>query len=354
MAPQRWVDTPNTRVKDSGFGWVDATWSPSGRQGAPDVPALADDLYCSVAMLDQSAYQRARVFLEGCRELERAVCDFVLDGGPVWRVVDALEVFQNPDGGFGHGLEPDLLCGSSSAVATAAALRRITEVAAPPSHAMVANAIAWTQRTLDPHERTWRIVPTDAGTAPHAPWWDQEGLEERFNGFTLNPKADLVAHLYAIDENADGWLDRLAEDVSRELENRVAANVALDMHEIGGCVALLDAPHVPVQVRRRLHELLAPLVDANVARDAGAWSSYSLRPLAAAPKPGCAFAGQLSEVVHAELDYLIAEQAEDGGWWPTWSWDRDEEVWLRQRQVWAGVLTVDALTRLEAYGRLER
>jgi hypothetical protein len=59
-------------------------------------------------------------------------------------------------------------------------------------------------------------------------------------------------------------------------------------------------------------------------------------------------------VVHAELDFLIAEQAPDGAWWPTWSWDRDDATWERQRETWASVLTLDALTRLHAYGRLDR
>ncbi len=342
----------NIQAKDSGFNWLDATPRREERQEASDVLPRWH-LYCGVTNLGSDAYQRARAFLDQGRALERAAVAHALDDGPAWQVLDALAAFQNPDGGFGHGLEPDLLSGASSAVATAMALRRLAQADAAPTHAVVEGAVAWAQRTIDPHERTWRIVPPDVEAAPHAPWWDQDGLEERFKSFVLNPKADLIAQLYALGTSDDGWLDGLTDDVVREVANRVAAGVPLEMHELIGTVALVDAPHVPVLARRHLYDLLTPLLDAAVERDAEAWSSYVLRPLAVVPRPGSAFASHLAELVDAELDYLVAEQADDGAWWPSWSWERDEGVWEQQRVAWAGVLTLNALLRLHAFGRLD-
>jgi len=322
-------------------------------KGHPGIGHLAA-YTAPMATLDHDAYRSARAFLERGRALEAALFTYALEDGPAWHVLDALAAFRNPDGGFGHGLEPDVLCGATSALATSVALRRLAEIAAPPGHALVEGGAEWARRTIDPGTRTWRIVPPEADEAPHAPWWDQDGLEERFHGFALNPKADLVAQLFALSDGDDGWLDQLAGDVVREIEHRTAAASALDMHEIIACVALADAPHVPVSVRHRLVELLAPIVDVAVLRDPDAWRGYGLRPLAVAPRPGCAFAGALHDVVHAELDYLIAAQAPDGAWWPTWTWGRDDAVWERQREAWASVLTLDTLTRLHAHGRLGR
>jgi hypothetical protein len=196
-------------------------------------------------------------------------------------------------------------------------------------------------------------VPVETEDAPHAPWWDAEGLEERFGGFRINPKADVLAQLYALGFDVDGWLDALAEDVVRDLEARAAAGEPSGMHDATAAVALLDAPCVPVPVRLRLHEVLVDVVDALVERDPGRWSEYTLRPLSVAPRPGSAFAGRLTEAVDANLDFLIGEQGDDGAWWPTWAWGRDEEVWERQRLVWAGALTLDALLRLHAYDRID-
>lgn len=330
------------------------TAAPRTCQGADATPARRSLLYCGVALLAPVAYQRARTFLEGGRPLEHAVFAYAFEQGPAWRVLDALATFQNPDGGFGHGLEPDHLGAGSSALATTQALRLLVRVAAPASHALVRDVVAWSQRSLDPNARVWPIVATDDEHAPHAPWWDADGLSERFNGFTLNPKAELLAGLYALGAGDDGALDRLAEDVVRELEHRVAAGREVDMHEIQASVALADAPHVPVPLRHRLVELLEPIVLNAVGRDREAWRSYGMRPLTVAPRPGSAFAAALADLVQAELDYLIEEQSPDGAWYPTWAWGRDDDTWTRQRRVWAGVLSVNALTALHAHGRLGR
>jgi len=300
------------------------------------------------------AFQRARAFVEAGRPLEHALFGYAFENGPAWRVLDALSAFQNPDGGFGHGLEPDYLSGSSSALATSVALRHLVRIAAPAAHAVVRDTVAWTRDSLDPQRRVWPIVPGDDDSTTHAPWWDHDGLAERFNHFTLNPKADLLASLYALGAGDDGSLDRLADDVVRELEHRAAAGPPADMHELLGAVALADAPHVPVAVRHRLVELLEPAIATTLGRDPKAWAAYGLRPLAVAPRPGCAFAADLAELIDLELDYLIAEQSPDGAWYPTWTWGRDEATWQRQRLVWAGALTLQALTALQAYGRLGR
>jgi hypothetical protein len=303
--------------------------------------------------LDTSAFQRARDVIARARPLERALFAHAFEDAPTWPVLDALATFRNPDGGFGHGLEPDHLSARSSALATSVALRRLVAVDASPEHALVRDAVAWCRSTLVPHERVWPIVPDQVDGAHHAPWWDTDGLERRFNGFTLNPKADLLAQLYALGAGDDGGLDRLADDVVREAEHRSAAGIEIDMHELSACVALVDAPHVPVPVRHRLFELLTPHIETTIGRDADAWRHYGLRPLAIAPRPGSAYAGTFGDLVEAELDVLIETQHGDGAWRPTWSWGRSDDVWERQREVWAGVLTLEALVQLRAYGRLE-
>jgi hypothetical protein len=304
--------------------------------------------------LSADAFERARTFLAAhARPVEVAAFDRAFAGGPAWRVIDALEPYQNPDGGFGHGLEPDALVGPSGALATSVALRRLAEIETPGDHPMVAAATSYLRTTLDPHDRVWRIVPQETEDAPHAPWWDAEGLEERFHGFRVNPKADILAHLIALRADTSGWVDALCEDVVRDLEAWRAAGEGVGMHDVIAAVSLLDAPDLAVPVRLRLHEVLVPLVDEHVARDPGAWNGYALRPLHVAPRPGSAFAARLADPIDANLDFLVREQGDDGAWWPTWEWGRDHETWPRQRQAWAGVLTLEALSRLRAFDRIE-
>ncbi len=306
--------------------------------------------------LTPDRYLRARAFLhDRARPLERAAFEHDFEGGPAWPVFDALAAFQNPDGGFGHGLEPDARTGASGALATSVALHRMAEVRAPSDHPMVRAAVDYLKATIDPVTGTWRIVPEATADAPHAPWWSQDGLEERFQGFVLNPKADLVAQLYALCPSADEpWLDGLATDVLREVEARAAAG--MEMHDLIGVAHLLDAPHVAPGVRSRLLTLAVPLAEAAVGRTAEAWSGYGLKPLALAPRPESALAAALDGPLQAQLDHLVATQAEDGAWWPVWSWGdgADADAWAASRVAWAGMLTLDALRQLRAFGRLDR
>ena len=306
-------------------------------------------------MLSPERYAAARAFLcERARPLERRAFETDFEGAPSWPVFDELAHFQNPDGGFGHGLEPDALTGASGALATSVALHRLAEAGASADHPMVAAAVAYLQQTIDPTTRTWRIVPEATAEAPHAPWWAQDGLEKRFHGFTLNPKADIVALLYTLGPAADeGWLDALAEDVVREVEGRAAAG--LEMHDMINVVHLLDAPHLSPALRRRLLELIVPVAQESVGHGPEDWVGYGLKPLALAPRPDAALAPALAGAVDAHLDHLVAVQADDGAWWPQWSWGDGvfPDAWADSRLAWAGMLTLDALRQLHAYGRIE-
>jgi hypothetical protein len=305
--------------------------------------------------MNRDAFQRAQAFLcERARPLERRAFEHAFQGAPAWPVLDELARFQNPDGGFGHGLEPDALTGASGALATSVALRRLAEVDVGPDHPLVRQAVGYLEQTIDPASRAWRIVPEATAEAPHAPWWAQEQLEERFGAFALNPRADILAQLYALGPAADeGWLDTLAEDVVRTAEVRAATG--LGMHDLIGVVRLLDAPHLSPALRRRLLDLAVPLAEAEVGRTPEAWSTYGLRPLHLAPRPDAALASVLAEPLQAQLDHVLATQADDGAWWPEWSWGEsaDDDAWERSRTAWAGMLTLDALRQLRAFGRLE-
>lgn len=53
-------------------------------------------------------FQKAKEFIyRNARPLDLARWQFHFEGGGKEAVINALECYQNDDGGFGHGLEPD-------------------------------------------------------------------------------------------------------------------------------------------------------------------------------------------------------------------------------------------------------
>ncbi|NIW46718.1 MAG: hypothetical protein GWN30_18770, partial [Gammaproteobacteria bacterium] len=70
---------------------------------------------------DQLNTIKIHIYTHG-RLLERKIFSHVFEGAPIDGVISALAAYQNPDGGFGNGLEPDLMCPSSSAIGAESAL----------------------------------------------------------------------------------------------------------------------------------------------------------------------------------------------------------------------------------------
>jgi len=301
-------------------------------------------------MLGQDAFDRAARFLrEQARPLEAALYRHGFEGASGEPAREALAAFQNADGGFGRGLEPDLRTPSSSALATARALLLLADLQVAGDHPQVRAACGYLERTRDVERWTWRIVPEDAGAHPHAPWWGDAGLEERFGHFLVNPRAAVVAGLLHFEDAAEeSWLGEVAEDAVRAVETR-----ELDMHELEASLALLEAPGLAVGSRARVRAACEEAATRLVETDPEAWWGYALQPVRVAPRPDSPLHHLFADVVHANLDVLIERQGEDGAWSPPWRWDAFPEAWAEARREWQGVLTLEALESLRAYGRIE-
>jgi hypothetical protein len=307
-------------------------------------------LYSGMAMLSPDAFARAARFLaEEARPLEAARFRHAFEEAPPEAAIEALGAYQNGDGGYGRALEPDLRTPSSSALATSRALLVLAELGVQGGHPQVRAAADYLERGMDPERWTWRIVPDDAGAHPHAPWWGQAGLEERFGGYLVNPRAAVVAGLLHFeDAHEASWLGGVAEDTVRAVETR-----ELDMHELMAALSLLEAPRLGVGSRARVRVACEHAALRLVATDADAWRSYGLQPVTVAPRPDSPLHHLFAEAVHANLDLLIEQQGEDGAWAPNWAWDAYPEAWAEARRDWQGVLTLDTLLTLRAYGRIE-
>src|SRR6201986_3601200 len=90
-------------------------------------------------------------------------------GGPTDPVLEALRGYRNPDGGFGHALEPDLRGPGSQPAPTLYALEILNE--ADAAHGELArDARAFVASIAAPHGGIPAVL---AGfeSYPHAPWF---------------------------------------------------------------------------------------------------------------------------------------------------------------------------------------
>lgn len=298
------------------------------------------------------AMERASAFVRtSARPLDQARFAYML-GGPDEAVHAELARFQNEDGGFGHGMEPDLQAPTSTVLATTVGLQILREVEAPAEHPLVSNAMRYLMATYDARAERWPLIDAAASEAPHAPWWTyDENLENAFGQFMANPRAEILGYLYDYPEH-------VPEDIRRRLTDAVSAHLKaapdeMEMHDLLCYVRLVETRTLPEYVRAALLPKLHSVVDRIVPRDPTVWEGYGLTPLAVVSSPASPFAARLADAIPANLDWLIAHQGADGSWGPAWTWgDMYPGAWPAAERDWKGVLTVNTVRQLQAFGGL--
>ncbi len=298
--------------------------------------------------LSSKAFAKARSFVaETARPLDQALLAWRMGEGAPAAVFSALVGYQNDDGGFGHGLEPDLATPASSAIATSVGLRLLAQIDAPARHPTVRAALAWLEQAFDAEAGVWPIIPAEVDLAPHAPWWRwSKDLADNWNGFRFNPSAELLGYLYRWREVAAPQLVTAAEAAMREALAEV--RIIEGAYDLMCAARLAQAPGAPADLRKTLVERV---VRSELARDPGDEHGSSLD---LAPTPSSPFAEPLAARIDPAIDALIAAQDADGGWPLFWDWSFvDEAAWAKARADWRGLITRGALETLMAWRRVE-
>jgi hypothetical protein len=262
------------------------------------------------------------------RLLDRHRYAMLFSDGSAEPVVAALLGYRNPDGGFGHALEPDLRCPGSQPAATLYALEILHETDRLDSEE-ARGARAWIASIAAPDGGIPFAVP-GFESYPYSPWWTA-GPPSSF--LTLG----LAASLHAGGVTGDEWLDRATEWGWRTIEDATEPSGYLLKY----ACAFLDA--VPDEDRARAAiASLRSRVDPAALAPAEAAEGETLRPLDLSPRPGSPSRGLFTTAaIEAHLDLVEAEQQEDGGWmfdWLAWS--------PAQTAAWRGIVTIRALTWL--------
>ncbi len=281
--------------------------------------------------IDRSA---AETFIwSAARLLDRHRYSTLFAGGPAAAVGDALRGYRNPDGGFGHGLEPDLRGPASQPAPTLYALEILHEAGAGDDE-LARAARDWLARIAAPDGGIPSVLP-GFEDYPHAAWF----APEPGSMLTLA----LAGALHASGVTEDAWLARATDWSWRSIE---AADQPRGYWLKFAC-AFLDA--VPDEQRARAAiASLAARVDTSAVSPVGGVEGEALRPLDLSPRPDSRSRDLVSQArIEAHLDAVESEQQQDGGWmfdWLAWS--------PAQTTDWRGNVTLRALIWLRDNERL--
>lgn len=267
-------------------------------------------------------------------------------------VIQELRHFQNPDGGFGKALEPDVRMKGSSVVATKFALQILLDIDVKASEPLVQNGVSYLLNTYDHLKQLWLLVSEKVMEEPHAPWWDFQGLEKEFGGFLANPKAGILRCLLEYQE-------LVPKSVLNEVKTSLMTHfnklpLEIFFFDAISFLQLLQSQSLEDSLRNQILNKLKRVAKKIVETNPDAWKKFSIKPLWLAPSPKAPLAEILKEDLQRNLDFEIQNQSKDGSWSPTWKWDNQwPDVWEIAEQEWKGILTLAMLRSLRDFNRFE-
>ena len=281
-------------------------------------------------------FDRARNFIYShARLLERLLFGVRFEEAPPEGVGRLISAYQNPDGGLGHALEPDVRCPESQPLFVAAGLSAMCD-AGWRDRDLSLSICSFLEGVSDAEGLVPILLPS-AFSSPHATHWTTAGQP------ALNPTASIcgLLHYQGVEHP---WLSR-ATHTCCELLLRDPPREAHTLR----CATRL-AEYLPDErVAAEIAEQIASALPGSAFYIAHApVQTYGLTPLHFSPTPTSRWRRLFTdEQIEGHLAYLMTLQQPDGGWPITW-----EAPGSASTAEWRGIWTLKALSILVAYSHI--
>lgn len=288
------------------------------------------------------------------RQLEKELFDVIIHNSNEEKFLAELGKFQNIDGGFGNGLEPDVRLPNSSATATSIALEHLSKFEANEGAlVMIKKAINYLENSYIRERKGWYAVGKEVNDHPHAPWWHyDEGLKmTALDKHWGNPSAAILAYLIKYAH----FVEKINIEAIKlkATKNIMSVDKFESFHELF-CYCTL-AEYSDKDFLDTFEQKLKIGIDYLVSKDESRWyTSYDATPLNFVNKPECRF-GVSNALVDRNLDKLIERLNNEVLLNP--HWDLNHTLYNNDmkgvRDEWLGVLTMKALEQLLRWDRIQ-
>ncbi|WP_117000272.1 hypothetical protein [Desertimonas flava] len=277
------------------------------------------------------------------RQLDRLRLQLQLGAVDAPQVLSALDGYQNPDGSYGWGLEPDLRDRAGQPGAALHAFEVFDEVAAltgirTPSAVKLCDWLGGVALADGGLPFALPVVRPD-GCAPF--WRDADPTVSSLHitAAVTAPALRLARHDEVVA--AHPWLVRSTRYCLDQIAARQRSSSTL---ELTYSLAFLDALAATDETTGHARRLGAVIPADGMMHVEGGRDDEFLRPLNFSPFPGGPSRSLFDPaIIGAELDRLASRQLDDGGWPPEFdSYSPAAEL------EWRGYLTVAAVITLRA------
>lgn len=289
-------------------------------------------------------HQAAKHFITAyARPLERAIYDYYFEGGARQAIVTELEKFQNPDGGFGHGLEADNWNPNSNPIATNDAIIILHRTQALGDAGGIIGGILrylHSRDSFDAEQRRWLFAIETNKEYPHAIWWEKNGG----GVMGYNPTVSLAAFMVCFHQRAP-YYEEILKDAFMDLQERTDISgdelkcylLCYELLRENGITDLLDLAE--------LNRLLQERLEQAICKDTKKYGvEYVPVPsdFFADPRPGF-ISEHIRPLIAAEKGVLADIQKHDGGFDISWQWHTPYPEFEQARKWWRAKITIDKM-----------
>ena len=304
-------------------------------------------------------FQLAEGFiLRNARPLDLAVWNYHFHGGSSEDVLTALAAFQNPDGGFGWGLECDCMNPNSTPMQTLTACGVLREIGfTDGSHPIVQGILRYLDSGADFCEQSgqWlNAVPTN-NDYPHAIWWTFDPARTPENDpLPYNPTAGLAgfALSYAEPQSA---LYRKAERIAKSaVEFITGGKFPPEPHVTGSFEMMYHYLSEAGAQQFDLASLKAALLSrsqAELCREPDRWAvEYVPKPSDYIKSRDSIFYPGCEELCAEECKLIRGSQQPDGSFPVTWQWYTDYQEFALAANWWKARFIITNMCFLAEFG----
>lgn len=272
-----------------------------------------------------TVFRKSRKFMyQNARPLDLARWQYHFENGTTDAVLSILEMYQNEDGGFGHGLEGDCFNPNSSPIQTWAATEILREIhCMDHTHPIIRGIIKYLSSGVDfdtDHKQWLNTVPSN-NDYPHAIWWEyKEGEVE----FKYNPTACLVGFFIKYgDRECDFY--STAVQIAQEAYHFWVSSMPYSEHHITTCfirlyeycveagIAIADMDEFKTKLIEQVQHELCGVVEE--------WgTNYVCMPSNFIKRKESIFYSTNTELITKECEHIVKSQLGDGSFVIPWQW----------------------------------
>lgn len=285
--------------------------------------------------------------LEYARPLEALRLKHLIEGNQDQAIFDELFKYQNADGGFGHGLEPDFWNLNSSPIQTWTAMTILRKIEFNQNDPKVKQMFQYLENSIDPETLSWPYAIPTNDLFPHAPWWRYRNEDPSYNptasiaGFALK-YANPVTSLFRLSNK----ICRQAIDFINQKEDPIEIHELRCLVDMMNDVKDLYQTYLPY---KKAKAKIILLMDDILEHDTSKWfTSYVPKPSSFIKQHPSIGSDAYYDLVIEEFQLAIKHLNDEGIWTPTFSWGHPDAD-----RIWKAIIAIDYLELMKQFGFLE-